>query len=298
MIYAFIHAERARFPIAFMCDRLGVSRSGFYDWRTRQHNPAARTVADAALTDIIVDIHRQSRGTYGSPRVHAELKLGMGIRVGRKRVERLMRTAGIVGITRRRGRRGCTRRNPAAVPSDDLVQRNFDPAGPDQLWVADITQHGTRQGWVYVAVVIDAWSRLVVGHAIADHLRTELVVDALQTALWRRQPAPGLVHHADHGTQYTSWAFGKRLRDAGLLGSMGTVGDALDNAVAEAFFASMQTELLDRREVWDTRAELASTVFEWIEVFYNRQRRHSRLGYLSPVGFEAETRHTDLVAAA
>ena len=296
MIYRFIEAEKATFTIAFLCARLGVSRSGFYDWRRRQADPSVRAREDAVLTETIIEIHRRSRGTYGSPRVHAELVLGMGLRIGRKRVERLMRNAAIQGVTRRR-RHGCTRRNPEAVPSDDLVNRAFRPAQPDRLWVADITQHPTGEGPVYLAVVIDAFSRMVIGHSIADHLRSELVVDALEMAVWRRQPPPGVIHHSDHGTQYTSWAFGQRLRKAGLLGSMGTVGDALDNAVAESFFASLQTELLDRRPRWSSRAELARAMFDYIETFYNPVRRHSSCDMLSPADYD-RTRRTDPAAAA
>jgi putative transposase len=282
MIYAFIATECAEMPVAVACRVMKVSTSGFYEWAGR--GLSARATVDLELVERIRVIHRQSRGTYGARRVHAELRLGEGRRHGRKRIERLMAAHGIVGVTRRR-LRGCTRRNPNAVPSDDLVGRRFDPDGPDRLWVSDITEHPTGEGKVYAAVVIDAWSRRVIGLAIADHLRAELVVDALQQAIWRRRPAPGTVVHADHGTQYTSWAFGQRLRAAGLLGSMGTVGDALDNAVAESFFATLQTELLDRHP-WTTRAQLASAIFEYVEVFYNRRRRHSRLGYLSPIDYE------------
>jgi putative transposase len=196
-----------------------------------------------------------------------------------------MRARGLQGITRRR-RHGCTRSRPDAR-SEDLVQRQFRPNSPDRLWVQDITQHPTREGWVYLAVVIDAWSRRVVGWSIADHLRAELVVDALEMARLRRRPT-GTIAHSDHGCQYTSWVFGQRLRAAGLMGSMGSVGDALDNAVAESFFASLQCELLDRH-TWPTRAELARAMFHWIEAFYNPLRRHSTLGYLSPVDYENTT---------
>ena len=195
-----------------------------------------------------------------------------------------MRQVGLEGVYRRR-RRGCTTRNPAAESSDDLVNRRFTVEGPDRLWVSDITEHATAGGRVYLGVVLDAWSRRVVGWSIADHLRSELVVDALQMAIWRRQPPEGTVVHSDHGTQYTSWAFGRRLRAAGLLGSMGTIGDAYDNAVAESFFATLQLELLDRHH-WTSRDELASAIFEWIEVFYNPQRRHSSVGMLSPIDYE------------
>jgi putative transposase len=273
------------FAASTVCRLLAVSRSGLYEHRARLADPCARARQDVVLVETIVEIHRQSRGTYGSPRVHAELRLGQDIRVGRKRVERLMRQAGIEGVTRRR-RKGCTKRDRDAVPSDDLVVRQFQPDGPNRLWVADITEHPTGDGRVYCAVVIDAWSRMVVGWSIADHLRAELVVDALDMARWRRKPPAGqTVHHSDHGTQYTSWAFGQRLRAAGLLGSMGTVGDALDNAVAESFFATLQTELLDRAH-WANRRQLAQAIFEWIEVFYNPKRRHSTVGMLSPADYD------------
>jgi putative transposase len=284
MMFAFIAESCSDLPVATACRVMKASTSGFYGWRHAQQSPCARTLADRGLTAKIVEVHRQSRGTYGSPRVHAELRLGEGIRIGRKRVERLMRDAGLEGVYRRR-HRGCTRRNPAAEPSDDLVNRRFTVDAPDRLWVSDITEHPTTTGRVYLAVVLDAWSRRVVGWSIADHLRSELVVDALQMAIWRRRPTDGTVVHSDHGSQYTSWAFGRRLRAAGLLGAMGTVGDALDNAVAESFFGTLQLELLDRRH-WTNREELASAIFEWIECFYNPQRRHSSVGMLSPVDYE------------
>lgn len=285
MIYRFMDAEKARFPIRFMARHLGVSASGFYEWRQRQSQPAARTISDAQLIEKIRQIHTQSRGTYGSPRVWADLRLGAGIKLGRKRVERLMRQAGLEGITRRR-RHWTTRRDPNAVPSDDLVNRRFSVEGPDQLSVSDISEHPSREGKVYLAVVLDAWNREVVGWSITDHLRAEMVCDALDMATWRRRPpsGSGLIHHGDHGAQYTSWVFGQRLRSAGILGSMGTVGDALDNAMAESFFATVQTELLDRR-AWNTRAELAQAIFEYIEAFYNSERRHSALDYHSPVQY-------------
>ena len=274
---------------------LGVSVSGFYEWRHRQACPAARTVRDRELTERITAIHTMSRGTYGSPRVHAELRLGEDIRVGRKRVERLMRAAGITGVYRRRNR-GCTRRDPDATPSDDLVKRSFDPASPDRLWCMDVTEHPTGEGKIYVAVVLDAFSRRVVGWSIADHMRAELVVDALQMAIWRRQPPAGqTVAHSDHGSVYTSWAFGKRLRGAGLLGSMGSIGDCYDNSVVESFFGSLQLELLDRHR-WQTRKELALAVFEWIEAWYNPTRRHSYCDMLSPNDYE--TAHTTAEVAA
>jgi len=272
-----------------------VSASGFYEWRHRQARPAARTVANRELTERIAAIHRMSRGTYGAPRVHAELRLGEHLRIGRKRVERLMRTAGIAGVYRRRSR-GCTRRDPDATPSDDLVNRAFNPSSPDRLWCMDVTEHPTGEGKIYLAVVLDAFSRRIVGWSIADHMRAELVVDALQMAVWRRQPpARQTIAHSDHGSVYTSWAFGKRLRGAGVLGSMGTIGDCFDNSVVESFFGTLQLELLDR-QTWTTRRELALAVFEWIEAWYNPTRRHSYCGMLSPNDYEAA--HTDAEIAA
>jgi putative transposase len=279
-----------------LCRTLGVSTSGFYEWRRAQASPCRRRVEDAELVERIREIHRVSRRSYGSPRVHAELRLGEGRRHGRKRIERLMRLNGIAGIHRRR--RGCTRRDPDAAPADDLVNRCFDPAEPDRLWVADITEHPTTEGKVYLAVVLDAFSRMVLGWSIADHIRAELVVDAVQMALWRRRPPPGrTVHHSDHGCQYTSWAFGRRLRAAGLLGSMGSIGDAFDNAVAESFFGTLQLELLDEHR-WDTRAQLASAIFEWIEAWYNPHRRHSYCAMLSPTDYETAHRAGRLESAA
>jgi putative transposase len=283
MIFAFIAESCEDLPAATVCRVMKVSTSGFYGWQTSQLMPCRRRVDDEALIAKIVEVHRQSRGTYGSPRVHAELRLGEGLRIGRKRVERLMRQAGLEGVYRRR-RRGCTKRNPAAQPNDDLVNRSFRVTEADRLWVSDITEHPTNTGRVYLAVVLDAWSRRVVGWSIADHLRSELVVDALQMAIWRRRP-DGTIVHSDHGTQYTSWAFGRRLRAAGLLGSMGSIGDAYDNAVAESFFGTLQLEVLDRR-VWSSREELAAAIFEWIECFYNTQRRHSSVEMLSPIDYE------------
>jgi putative transposase len=284
MMFTFIAESCSDLSVAAACRVMKVTTSGFYEWRQRQADPAPRVREDHDLTNTIIEVHRQSRGTYGAPRVHAELRLGAGIRIGRKRVARLMRAAGIEGVYRRR-RRGCTRRDPEAVPSHDLVNRRFTVTGPNKLWVSDITEHPTDTGKVYLGVVLDAFSRRVIGWSIADHLRAELVVDALQMAIWRRQPARNTVVHSDHGTQYTSWAFGRRLRAAGLLGSMGTVGDAYDNAVAESFFGSLQLELLDRHR-WNSRDELASAIFEWIECFYNPARRHSYCGMLSPVDYE------------
>ncbi len=261
---------------------LGVSPSGYYAWRRR--GPSRRIQRDGELLECIRAVHAKSRGIYGTPRVHAELRRKHGVYCSRKRVARLMQQAGLVGVHRRR-KQGSTKRDPARPSYADRVQREFTSDTPDRLWVADITQHPTDEGWLYLAVVIDAFSRKVVGWAMAEHLQAELVIKALEMALWNRRPSPDLVHHSDHGSQYTSLAFGQRLEQAHILGSMGTVGDALDNAVAESFFATLQVELLDRHR-WRTRQQLTTAIFEYAEVFFNRQRLHSTLGYLSPTEYE------------
>lgn len=270
----------AGFSVAVACRLLGMSRSGYYDWLGRPEPP--RELRNRELTKIIREIHETSRGSYGSPRVHAELRLGLGETVNRKRVERLMRDAGIQGVYRRRAWRG-----PAArATEDDLVNRRFDVTGPDRLWLTDITEHPTGEGKLYCAAVMDAYSRRIVGWSIDERQASDLVVDALAMAVTRRHPDENsTIIHSDHGTQYTSWAFGRRLRAAGLLGSMGTVGDCFDNAMMESFWSSMQLELLDTR-TWRTREELANAVFEWIECWYNPYRRHSGIGMHSPVTYE------------
>ena len=291
-MFRFIQAEQAGCPVAFMCARLGVSTGGYSAWRVRR--PSARAVADAGLTATIRAIHAGSRGTYGAPRVHAELAEAHGIRCGRKRVARLMRRADLVGVCRRRGAR-TTRRDETTRPSDDLVHRSFAATGPDRLWVADITYLPTWQGFLYLAVILDAFSRRVVGWAMADHLRADLVLGALEMALWNRRPSAGLVHHSDHGCQYTSLAFGRRCRQAGITLSMGSVGDCYDNAMAESFFATLECELVARSR-WRTHAEARMAVFDYLEGFYNPRRRHSALAYLSPA--EYERRHQARSTAA
>ena len=273
--------EKATHHVATLGRVLGVSPSGYYAWRERP--PSARTRVDQGLLTQICEIHGRSRGTYGAPRIHAELR-DRGVRCGRKRVARLMRQAGLTGAQRRRYR-GTTRQNPDAVTAPDLVQRDFTASEPDQLWVADITYVPTGEGWLYLATVLDAWSRRVVGWAMGDTLRTALVVDAFNMAMWNRRPAAKVVHHSDRGAQYTSLAFSQRCREAGVVPSMGSVGDAYDNALAEAFFATLETELL-MRHTFTTRKAAQLALFDFIEGFYNSHRRHSALGYLSPAEFE------------
>jgi putative transposase len=263
-----------------MCRMLGLSTSGYYAWHGRA--PSRRAQRDAELTKRIRDIHETSRGTYGVPRMHAELA-AEGHHVGRKRVARLMRTAQLEGVSRRRKFR-TTVRDANARPAPDLVDRQFKADAPNKLWVADITYIPTWAGFLYLAVVIDAWSRRVVGWAMATHLRTELVLDALAFAVQQRQPR-NVIHHSDQGCQYTSIQFGLRCKEAGVRPSMGSVGDAYDNAMAESFFATLECELLDRRR-FPSQAEARMAVFDFIEGWYNPRRRHSALEYESPISYE------------
>lgn len=281
--FRFIDAEKATYPIALLCRVLEVSRAGYYAWARRGRS--ARAQRDAALTEQIEQIHRHSRATYGAPRVHADL-IAAGIRVGRKRVARLMRGAGLCGCRRGRRTARTTVADPAATAAPNLVARQFHPATADQLWVGDITYVPTDEGWLYVAVLLDACSRRAVGWAMADHLRTELALDALTMALSRRSAAEGaLVHHTDRGCQYTADRYQAVLAAHGVKSSMSRSGNCLDNAMAESFFATLKAELVDRQR-WPTRAAARRAIFEWLEVWYNRQRRHSALRYLSPAAFE------------
>jgi putative transposase len=274
-------AHQAIFPVAVMARVLGVSVSGFYAWRCRP--PSAHAIADTALLKQIRTVHASSRETYGAPRVQAALKTG-GEKHGRKRIARLMRAAGLVGASRRRSGVTTTRRDKKARPAPDLVDRNFVASRPNQLWVADITFVPTASGFLYLAVVLDAWSRKVVGWSMANHLRTELVLDALEMAIGQRRP-DGVIHHSDQGSQYTSLAFGKRCEEAGVRPSMGSVGDAYDNAMCESFFATLECELLERRR-FASQAEAKMACFSFIEGWYNPARLHSALGYRAPMTYE------------
>jgi len=280
-----VSENRANYPIAVMCRVLGVSPSGYYAWAARP--ASARAVKDAALIVEIRTAHTASKGTYGAPRLRIDLAEA-GIHVGRKRVARLMRTIGLAGVSRRKHIVTTVRDGARQAP--DLVDRNFTADQPNMLWVADITYIPTWAGFLYLAVVLDAFSRRIVGWSMATTLHTQVVLDALDMALWQRRPN-GVIHHSDQGSQYTSIEFGKRCRAAGVRPSMGSVGDAYDNAMAESFFATLECELLDRRR-FKTQAEARMAVFEFIEGFYNPRRRHSSLGYLSPMTFERQFAQT------
>jgi putative transposase len=278
-----VEREKAQYSIVMLCRTLAVSVSGFYAWRNRE--PSARARKDVELTEQIVQIHEESRQTYGAPRIHADLAAA-GVRCGKKRVARLMRAAGIVGCHRRR-HMVTTTREPAASSAPDYLQRRFVATAPNAKWTADITYVPTWAGFLYLAVVLDVFSRRIVGWAMADHLRTELVLSALDMALWNRRPDPGVIHHSDHGCQYTSIAFGTRCQEAGVVPSLGSRGDCYDNAITESFFATLECELLDR-QTFRTRTQARTALFDYIEGFYNTHRRHSALGYLSPVAFERQ----------
>ena len=285
-MFRFIEAKKAEHSVQTMCRVLEVSRSGFHAWQRRE--PCQRAREDERLLARIRQINKANRRVYGSPRIHAELVLEDGERVGRKRVERLMRQHGLSGLVRRRRGR-TTIRVPGVRVCDDLLERDFTATAPNQKWVADITYLRTWEGWLYLVAVQDLYSRRIVGWAMADHMRTELVVDALQMALSHRRPDPGLIWHSDQGSQFVSLAFGQQARAAGIAQSMGSRGDCFDNSVAESFFATVKKELIHRRS-WPEKNELRSEIFEYIEVFYNRRRRHSTLGMLSPVDYENSAR--------
>ena len=279
-----MHANRAMLRVREMARLLGVSRSGYYAWRGR--GAGRREQADECLKVEIAAAHAASRGTYGAPRIRAELA-ARGIRTSRKRVARLMRALELRGVSRRRRVR-TTPRDAQARPAPDLVDRDFVATALDHLWVADITYIPTLTRMLHLAVVLDACSRRVVGWAMAVRARATLVVDALEMAIEQRQPR-AVIHHSDQGCQYTSVAFGRRCRAAGVRPSMGSVGDCYDNAMAESFFATLECELLDRTRFPNPKAA-GEAVFEFIEAWYNLHRRHSALGYLSPVDFEQQLR--------
>jgi len=270
------------FKIVTMCRALGVSTSGYYAWLKR--SPSKRSEANAELKDKIAAVHSQSRGTYGAPRIHEDLR-EQGLRVGRKRIARLMAEQGLRGVCRRRRVR-TTIRHEHSRPAPDLVARKFKAHKPNEIWLADITYIPTASGFLYLAVVLDVFSRRIVGWAMESHLRTSLVLAALDMAVHQRRPN-NVIHHSDQGSQYTSLAFGRRCRQAGVRPSMGSVGDCYDNAMCESFFATLETELLDRH-AFHNQAEAKMAVFDFIEGWYNPHRRHSALGYKSPLNYECD----------
>jgi transposase InsO family protein len=289
--FAFIAAKRGDFPVAWMCRRLEVSSSGFYRWDSAEESERARY--DRQLGTKIRALHAASDGTYGSPRIHRDL-IAEGKAISRKRVARVMRDNGLVGEAPRRFRRTTDSKHQLPI-ADNIVARNFAPPAPNQVWAADITYVRTWAGWLYLAVVIDLFSRRVVGWAVADHMRKELVLSALTMAFDARRPSAGLVCHSDRGSQYASQAHRDALDHHGAICSMSRKGDCWDNAVVESFFGTLKQELLYRR-AWPTRAAAIEAIGEYIERFYNTRRRHSTLGYLSPLEYEMLSARTALAA--
>lgn len=292
MRFEFIHAEKANFPVKVMCRVLEVATSGYYRWRKAK--PSVRTREDAKLKPQIAAVHAESHETYGSPRVHAEL-VERGIKVGRHRIARLMRAMGLSAAPAKRFRVTTDSKHGRGF-APDLVQRDFDPAEPNRLWVSDITYLWTDESWAYLAVVLDMFSRRVVGWAVADHMRDELVLDALDRALSLREAGDDLVHHSDRGGQYASADFRARLDANGIAWSMGATGCCYDNAAAESFFATLKKDLVHRCSYRDAAAARRS-ISEYINLFYNSRRRHSSLGYLSPIAYEAAHRQHQPEAA-
>ena len=276
-----MNANQADFPVRTLCRVLQVSPSGFYAWLDRP--PSQRSLEDAVLTERIRAIHVASDEIYGSPNIHAELR-DEGTHVGRKRVARLMRAAGLRGVSRRRGFVVTTKRDANQRPAPDLVKRQFVADAPNQLWVADMTYVPTWAGFLFLSIVLDVWSRRIVGWAIGEQMTADLVLAALNMAITQRRPKD-VIHHSDQGSQYTSVAFGQRCAKMGVRPSMGSVGDAYDNAMAESFFASLECELLDRRS-FQSKAEARLALFTYVEGWYNPRRRHSSLGRVSPINFE------------
>ena len=291
MKFGFIDAEKAKYPVGVLCDVLDVSRSGFYAWKDR---PApAKKKLDAHLATRIAGVHKGSRGTYGSPRVHAELRAN-GVRVGRKRVERLMRENGLQARRKRRFRR-TTDSNHSQPIAPNVLGRHFEAVAPNQVWVSDVTYIWTQEGWLYLAAMLDLFSRRVVGWAASENNDRTLALDALNRALRARRPGPGLLHHSDRGSPYASDDYRQALAKSAIRASMSRTGDCWDNAVAESFFATLKAELVDEQH-YRTREQAVASIGDYIEYFYNPRRRHSHLGYKSPIEFELRTHVAGMAA--
>ncbi len=286
MIYKFMAEHESEFRVQRMCRVLGVGRSGYYAWCSR--SASQRVQEDEVLLVKIQQEYQISRGTYGSPRIHAALQK-QGVKCSQKRVARLMRLHKITGRKRQKRHPVTTQRDPGAIPAPNLLNQEFYASAPDQKWVSDITYIETAEGWLYLASILDLFSRKVVGWAMADHMEASLVEDALKMALQQRQPEPGLLHHSDQGRQYTSVAYQNRLANAHCQVSMSRTGNCYDNAAMESFFGTLKTECAT--QLFATRAQARTAIFEFIEAWYNRQRLHSSLDYLSPLEFEQKSRH-------
>lgn len=291
MKFAFMAAQEVAFPVAALCRVLGVTRSGYYAWKKRPPSKMARS--NARLAAEVAGAHRASRGIYGSPRIHRDLR-ARGIRVSRKRIERLMRETGLKGRQKRRFR--CTTDSRHAFPlAPNVLARQFDPSEPNRVWAADVTFIGTEQGWLYLAVLIDLFSRRIVGWAVSTTNDRNLALEALNAALRTRKPAEGLIHHSDRGSPYASHDYVAALRKHGIVPSMSRAGDCYDNAVVESFFGSLKAELIGDA-IYPSKAVAAATLGDYIDNFYNPQRRHSHIGYVSPIEFELRLQVAALAA--
>jgi len=285
MRFRFIEDRRADYPVTILCDVLGVSPAGYYAWRARPES--RRAAADRELVEDIRRVHRDTRGRYGSPCIHVEVK-AQGRGVSRGRIERLMRHHGIRAIMARPRRVRTTDSRHGLPIAPNLLGRNFFAAAPNRIWLADITYIETDQGWLYLAAVMDLYSRRIVGWAMADHLRADLPLAALKMAISGQRPGAGLIHHSDRGVQYASADYRKVMQSAGFRASMSRKADCYDNAPMESFFHTLKTELVHHRH-YATRAEAKRDIFAYIEGFYNRTRRHSAIGYISPIEMELKT---------
>jgi putative transposase len=283
MKYRFIDQEKPHHAVSRLCRALGVTRAAYYAWRKR--GMSARQEHDDALKDWIEYFFECSRRIYGAPRIHADFVLGLGVRVGRKRIARLMRELDIIGLSKGHGKRPAPKMPPECEAAPDLVKRLFTANAPNLFWSADITYLRTREGWLYLALVMDVFSRRIIGWSMAERLHADIVVDAVCMALTRRDPPPGLIHHSDRGAQYRSLLFGKTLAASGVAASMGSRGDAYDNAITESVMSTIKNELVER-EVFESKDIARLAVFDYIECFYNSYRRHSSLGQLNPIEFE------------
>lgn len=291
MKYAFIQARKVAYPVATMCRVLGVSTSGFYAWQKEPESPRAKS--DAALARRVEAAHLQSRGRYGSPRVHAQLRAD-GVRVGQKRIARIMRAEGLVARRKRRFRRTTDSKHSDPI-APNLVQRDFHEDAPNETWVTDVTCVWTAAGWLFLAAILDLFSRRVVGWATSASNDRELALAALRHAVKQRRPRPGLVHHSDRGSPYASDDYRRELRRFGIIASMSRKGDCWDNSVAESFFSSIKTELVEDAR-YDTHAQALDSIGEYIDGFYNPVRRHSYLGYTSPIEFELKKQLAEFAA--
>jgi putative transposase len=295
--FRLVDEERGHHAVSLLCSVLRVTRQGYYAWRRREAAPGPRRQADQIYCGAIMRIYTRTRETYGAPRLTGRLRIEDGIRIGQKRTARLMRELGIKGVSYGKKHPRTTIPDPKAPPAPDRLERDFTASGPDQKWCADITYVETREGYLFLAVVTDVYSRKIVGWSMRDNLQAEIVADAIAMAVARRRPAPGVIHHSDRGSQYTSMLVGKTLRESGILQSMGSVGDPWDNALQESGIGTIKAELVARHD-FVSRTQARLRIFDYIENFYNPIRAHSALAMLSPDEYEATYDHPEQAAHA